>query len=199
MAINYNDPRYQNALLSSIARRPYGGIRSNSALTSKWAADQERQRLALAQVYSGGKLREAMIGQMAKDYEIAKAKLGISQGYTGLGWGDIDIAKQKLGLGEKKIGLGERELALKGRGVDLEAQRVGLANQWQDQMFAQENWRRDFLENKLDDEERNLWLSTALGLGTAGWSAYEGARRNKLTQEDAELNRAFRKRMEVNL
>ena len=58
-----------------------------------------------------------------------------------------------------------------------------------------DDWKKDFLQNRLDDEERNLWLSTALGLGTAGWSAYEGARRNRLTEQDVEENRAFRKRM----
>lgn len=190
MAINYQSPEFQNALLRSVAKRPYGGIRSNSALVSKYAADQARQGLALSQVASATKLRDAAIADMAKRADIAAAQTEIAKSRLGLGWGELDIAKSRLGLGERKVGLDERKLG-------LEESRIGLAGRYSDLAFGQEQWKRDFLDNKLADEERNLWLSTALGLGTTGWSAYEGNRRAKLIEAETEENRAWRKRMEA--
>jgi hypothetical protein len=88
-------------------------------------------------------------------------KLALSKGY-------LEIDKGKYGIEEKQLGLAE--------------QRLGLANQ--EQNWREKNWRKGY-----DTEKQNLWTTTALGLGTAGWSAYEGARRADLIRQETEQKR----------
>jgi hypothetical protein len=90
-------------------------------------------------------------------------KLALSKGY-------LEIDKGKYGIEEKQLGLAE--------------QRLGLANQ--EQNWREKNWRKGY-----DTENQNMWTTAALGLGTAGWSAYEGARRAEETRKNTALMNKF--------
>jgi hypothetical protein len=90
-------------------------------------------------------------------------KLALSKGY-------LEIDRGKYGIEEKQLGLAE--------------QRLGLANQ--EQNWREKNWRKGY-----DTEKQNMWTTAALGLGTAGWSAYEGSRRADLIRAEAEKNKKF--------
>jgi len=80
----------------------------------------------------------------------------------------LAIQKGELALGEKRLG--------------LDTQRLGLGQT--EQGWREKNWRKAY-----DTEKDNLWKTTAFGLGTAGYAAYEGNRRNTLLREDAAYTR----------
>ena len=94
-------------------------------------------------------------------------RLALAQGYLGLDRGKLGIETKRLGLDTSKLGLAQQQEA------------------WQEK-----NWRKNY-----DTEKGNLWKTAALGLGTAGWSAYEGNRRAALTRENTTAQKSFYDRM----
>lgn len=185
---NYNDPRLQRLLLKGAASQPYGGVANRVPGLQQYLSDQERRKLALTETGLQSKMNTAKIGQMAFERGMAEKRLGLSGSY-------LDIAKQDLGLAERGFGI-RSQLA------ELDKSRFGLAEKYfnlDTQKFnlgSQEaDWRNKQFSKKLKSEENSLDLQTYLGLGTAAWSAYEGARRAKETRADTEAQRAWQDAM----
>jgi hypothetical protein len=81
---------------------------------------------------------------------------------------NLAIRRGELALGENRLGLDTQKLAL------------GQTEQG----WREKNWRKAY-----DTESDNLWQTTALGLGTGAYAAYEGNRRNTLLRQDAAYSR----------
>ena len=146
---NYNDPVLQKLLQKRAAMNPYGGVRSVAPEIEKYMGEQEKRRLQLNQVGLEGKMNTAKIGNMAFERGIMEKNMGLQQGY-------IDLAGKEFGLAEKGFG--------------IRSQLAALANE-------EAAWRHSMVKKNINQQKNELNLQTLLGLGTAGYAAYEGNRR----------------------
>ena len=62
---------------------------------------------------------------------------------------------------------------------------------WSELVVEHEHWRKDFTDNRLEDEENAMWLATALGIGTTGFTAYETSRRRELDEQERRRQREW--------
>jgi hypothetical protein len=110
--------------------------------------------------------RAAYMGGRFKDAQIQNMadKLALERGYLGISEGRLGLAQSQLGLDTQRLGLSQQE-----------------------ESWREKNWRKNY-----DTESSNLWKTAALGLGTAGWSAYEGNRRAQALAADAAETRKWR-------
>ena len=166
--MNYSDPRLQRLLLRGAAKQPYGGVANRSPGLPEYLQNEEKRKLQMGEVGLRSQLQKAQIEQMGFERGMSEKRLGLEQGY--------------FGLAEKGMGLKEQELGIQSRLSELRGQEMA----WKNKMFMK----------KLSDEEKNLNLSTAFGLGTAAWSGYEGYRRAEKTRRETEINDLFYKDLE---
>jgi len=129
-------------------------------------SDPKLQRLTLqqasAQPWGGVANRAAWYSQYLKEAEQTK------------------LALQEVGLRSQmqKAHIEQMKFDQEMKGKEL-----GLLSGWLDLKGRTMQWEHKFADKKLSDAERNLDVSTILGLGTAGLAAYEGYRRKKKTEE----------------
>jgi hypothetical protein len=168
MTMTINPAFLQGALLRNMVKNPLSGAESTAKVTAEQSSDAARDMLAQRNYGLRKRMNEAQTVEMAN-------RLALSKGYLDIDKGKYDIQEKELGLSEKKFGLDEKKFG-------LAQQRLGLASQ--EQNWREKNWRRGY-----DTENQNLWTTAAIGLGTAGWSAYEGARRAELIREETKKNR----------
>ena len=180
---NYNDPALQRLLLRRVATNPYGGVANRSPEIDAYVKQQEGRKLALSSVGLQSKLNKARIENMQFEQGMSEKEMGLKRGY-------MDIAQRRLGLGEKAFGLSEKEFGLSERGFGIRSEMAALRDQ-------EAAWRNSMATKKLDSQESALDLQTILGLGTAGYAAYEGSRRAGELRKDQEETKAWRRRVEL--
>jgi hypothetical protein len=89
MAINYQDPRFQRALLNLQATKGRAGVTDTAGLTSQFAAQQQGVHNAFT--------------RMGIDREIQEARLGLA--HQGLAW-DAKMFKRKMQAQEDELKFG---------------------------------------------------------------------------------------------
>jgi hypothetical protein len=153
----------QGALLRNMAQNPLSGTGSTAKITAQQSDAAMKDMLAQRSYGLRKRMNEAQTTEMAN-------KLALSKGYLEIDRGKYGIQEKELGLAEKNFGLAE--------------QRLGLASQ--EQSWREKNWRKGY-----DTEKQNMWVATGLGLGTTGYSAYEGNRRAEETRKNTEIMNKF--------
>ena len=163
MAINYEDPRFQQVLLRKGAMNPWGGSRGNAREVGAWAGEQTKFGLEFGRLGLMQKMNAARINQMS-----------FEQG----------MGQKRLGLEGQYVGLGEKELGIKSQMADLAA----VA---QREHFSQNKWQYNAKIRSLASAQSDLDLSTWLGLGTSAYAGYEGYQRKKTLEADAAEQKDF--------
>ena len=157
MAINYDDPRFQQVLLRKGAMNPWGGSRGIAKETGQWAGEQTKTGLDFGRLGLMQKMNAARINQMQFEQGMGEKRVGLEGQY--------------VGLGEKNLG--------------IKSQMMDLAGKSQENNFAQNRWKYNAQIRNLADAESTLNLATWLGVGTSAYAGYEGYTRKKKLEEDA--------------
>lgn len=187
--LNYSDPRLQRLLLRSAGQNPSGGIANKIPGMEDYLKRKEERNLAMSELGLRSQLQAAQIEQMKFSRGVEEQRLGLSTGYLGL-------AQQGQALKERQFGIQEKEFGLKEKNYGLEEQRVGLAGQEVGLRGQEINWRNKQFMTNINEKENELNLASALGVGIAGWSAYEGNRRADEIAKDKKRQMEFMDRME---
>jgi len=165
--INMSDPRLQQLLQKRMAKEYWGGVAGFAPEIAAYGQQEAKRGVQMGDVYLRKQMQGAQMQQMTHEQQMAEKNLGLATGYLGL---------ETEGLG------------LKGRNVDIAAQ-------MQNQRQAQGSWENQWFNKNLDQKSKELNLSTALGIGTAAWSGYEGNRRNRILEEDRIDTKEFKRRL----
>lgn len=133
-------------------------------------------------------LQSALLKNKSKNpYSAVDSTADVTAKQTGAAMRDM-LAQREYGLRNR---MNEANIIDMSNRLKLREQYLGLANQQQD--WREKNWRKSY-----DTEKQNMWTTTALGLGTSAWSAYEGNRRAELLRAETKKNNEtmdeFRKR-----
>lgn len=164
---NINPSLLQSALLRNMVQNQLSGTGNTAKVTADQTSAAMKQRLASGEAYRLKEMNAARITDMAN-------RLALAQGYLGIDQGKLGLDTQRLGLETRRLG--------------LDTSKLGLAQQ--QEAWQEKNWRKNY-----DTESNNLWKTAAFGLGTAGWSAYEGNRRATETRANTEAQKSFYDRM----
>lgn len=180
--MDLSNTQIQQFLLRNASSRPWGGVANRTPRLDKLLEQQEKRRLMMGEVGLRSQLNSAQIEQMKFNRGIAERRLGLEEGYFGISQKEMGLKERRLGLAEQEQGISEKMFGLREKAQDLSASTA--------------SWRNKQFSEDLEQKERELNLSTVIGLGTSAYAGWQSYNRNKELAADKAASKKWQNRME---